>query len=164
MLRQYPGVKQWEDTDDVAQNARMRLWKALKRVEITSVAHFYRLAALHIRRELIDLARYYYGPQGAGKHEVQNRVAWQARQESEELIEPPDFAEDPERLARWSDFHEVADAMPEEDREVFDLLWYQGLLQAEAAEILGISERTLKRRWQRVRVRFCQALQGEPPE
>jgi RNA polymerase sigma-70 factor (ECF subfamily) len=59
MLREFPGVRRWEDTDDVVQNAAVRLWEALKVVRPQSAVHFHRLAALHIRRELIDLARHY---------------------------------------------------------------------------------------------------------
>jgi DNA-directed RNA polymerase specialized sigma24 family protein len=41
---------------------------------------------------------------------------------------------------------------------------YQGLSQAEAAELLGGSERTVKRRWQTARLILHEALQGEVPE
>ena len=45
-----------------------------------------------------------------------------------------------------------------------DLLYYQGLTQAEAAEVLGVSERTVKRRWQAARLALHDALGGEIPE
>jgi len=38
--------------------------------------------------------------------------------------------------------------LPDEEREAFDLLFYGGMEQHEAAALLGISERTLRRRWQ----------------
>jgi DNA-directed RNA polymerase specialized sigma24 family protein len=41
---------------------------------------------------------------------------------------------------------------------------YQGLSQAEAAELLGVAERTVKRRWQTARRKLHEALQGEVPE
>jgi len=77
---------------------------------------------------------------------------------------PPGPAHDPARLAAWGEFHEKIGALPDEEREVFDLLWYQGLSQAEAAELLNVSERTIKRRWQSARLRLYEALQGEVPE
>ena len=43
------------------------------------------------------------------------------------------------------------------------MLWYQGLTQAEAAELLGVSSRTVKRRWQTARLRLFEALGGELP-
>src|SRR5438128_1367023 len=69
MLKGYPGVGRWEQTDDVLQNALLRLWRAMEAIQPESVRHFYNLAALQIRRELIDLAHHHLGPQGQGaKH------------------------------------------------------------------------------------------------
>ena len=78
--------------------------------------------------------------------------------------DPADLSPEPSRLAAWTEFHEQIGALPDEEREVFDLLWYQGLSQAEAAELLGVSERTVKRRWQTARYRLHEALGGEVPE
>ena len=41
--------------------------------------------------------------------------------------------------------------LPDDLREVFDLLWYQEMLQSEAAAILGISVPTVKLRWMKAR-------------
>src|SRR5262249_32858685 len=68
MLNDARGVRRWEQTDDVLQNALLRLSRALEAVTPATARDFYRLAAAQIRRELIDLARHYYGPQGAGAH------------------------------------------------------------------------------------------------
>ena len=59
---------------------------------------------------------------------------------------------------------EAIEGLPEEEREVFDLLWYQGLTQAEAAGLLHVNVRTLKRRWLSARMKLQDALQGEVPE
>src|SRR5438445_7859908 len=64
MLKDFSRVKRWELTDDVLQNALLRLWTALGKVIPRDARDFYALAALQIRRELIDLARRYYGPKG----------------------------------------------------------------------------------------------------
>src|SRR5437763_963187 len=66
MLRGYPRVRRWEDTDDVTQNVALRLWAALREVRPATAPAFFGLAALHARRELIDLARRFAGPQGLG--------------------------------------------------------------------------------------------------
>src|SRR4051812_44200555 len=57
MFRDYGRLGRWEQTDDICQNASLRLWKALKATRPASTADFYRLAALQIRRELIDQVR-----------------------------------------------------------------------------------------------------------
>lgn len=165
MLKSYPGVRRWAQTDDVAQNAAMRLYRTLSEVTPASTVDFYRLAALNIRRELLDLAKHYYGPRGLGaKHATIANKQKQSSQDSDGLAGNPAPTEDAPKLAAWSEFHEYVETLPDEEREVFDLLWYQGLTQAEAAEILKVTERTIKRRWQSARLKLAEALHGESPE
>src|SRR5947209_20380976 len=52
MLRDFPGVHRWEETDDVLQNSFLRLSRALGELQLPTVADFFRLAAVQIRREL----------------------------------------------------------------------------------------------------------------
>jgi RNA polymerase sigma factor (sigma-70 family) len=165
MLKGYPRVRRWEETDDVLQNAALRLYRALGQVTPATVADFFRLAALNVRRELLDLARHYYGPQGGGAHHA-TLGGGPAGSESGGNV-PYDRAaseDGPDRLAAWTEFHRQIEALPEEEREVFDLLWYQGLSQAEAGQVLNVSERTIKRRWQSARLRLHDALQGQLPD
>ena len=68
MLRRYPKVHRWEETDDVFVEAVTRLHRALATVQPESPRHFYNLAATQIRRVLIDLSRRYYGAEGLGSH------------------------------------------------------------------------------------------------
>ena len=64
MLRRYPKVHRWEETDDVFVESVVRLHRALETVQPESPRHFYNLAATQIRRVLIDMSRRYYGPGG----------------------------------------------------------------------------------------------------
>jgi DNA-directed RNA polymerase specialized sigma24 family protein len=45
---------------------------------------------------------------------------------------------------------------------VFNLLWYQGMSQAEAVALLGIAVPTVKLRWMKARLQVKQALGGSP--
>jgi RNA polymerase sigma-70 factor (ECF subfamily) len=164
MLKGYPRVKRWEQTDDVSQNAAVRLYRALGEVRPASPADFFRLAALNIRRELLDLAKHYYGPRGPGTKHASVAKTPGAEGEAPAALDPPEAEGEPNRLAAWSEFHRQIDLLPDEEREIFDLLWYQGLSQAEAASLLNVSERTIKRRWQSARLRLHDALHGEMPE
>jgi RNA polymerase sigma-70 factor (ECF subfamily) len=162
MLRDYPAVSRWEETDDVVQNASLRLWRALEQVTPESARHFFNFAALEIRRELIELARSYSGPLGDGA----NLASVGQRDSSGSSRQPLDGAQstyEPVRLAAWSEFHEQVGKLPDDEREVFDLLWYQELTQTEAAALLGVSERTVKRRWQSARLRIHELLGGQLP-
>jgi RNA polymerase sigma-70 factor (ECF subfamily) len=66
MLRRFPGVHRWAETGDVLQNALLRLLRALQEVRPESVRGFFGLVAEQMRRELLDLARHFCGPQGLG--------------------------------------------------------------------------------------------------
>jgi RNA polymerase sigma-70 factor (ECF subfamily) len=163
MLRGYPGVARWEQTDDVAQNALIRLERALRAVAPPTARDFFRLAAAQVRRELIDLARHYQGPQGLGAHHATRAGRGGSAATATMAAESPDTTNDPGRLAAWAEFHAAVAALDEADRELFDLLWYQGLTQAEAAAFLGVTERTVNRRWLAARVRLGDSLGGQLP-
>ena len=149
MLHGYPTVRRWEETADVVQQATLRLLRALEQVTPADPRQFFALAAEQIRRTLIDLARHYYGPQGLGAH-------YRSRAGS-----PPDAANpDADGLSDWQAFHECVATLPEADRELFDLLYYQGLSQAEAAGLLGLTVAAVQQRWQRARLRLHDRLKA----
>ena len=52
------------------------------------------------------------------------------------------------------ELHEHVERLPEQEREVFGLLFYEGLAQAEAARVLGVSVPTVKRLWRSARLRL----------
>jgi RNA polymerase sigma factor (sigma-70 family) len=160
MLRRYPALLRWEQTGDVLNEALMRLWRALEQVRPESARHFYRLAALQTRRALIDLARHHLGPRGPAALHYDD-PAGRAPDEPGGALDRAAPGESPETLEEWSRFHRQVEALPEDLREVVDMLWYQGLGQKEVAELLGVSERTLKRRWQEARVRLSRLLGGQ---
>ena len=163
MLKDYRRLKRWEETDDVLQNALVRLYRALGQVTPASLRDFYRLATLQIRRELIDLARHYYGPEGPGGKYLSNAGGEDSDSIPRPAYEQADSSHGPSRLAAWSEFHQQVHALPEEEQEVFDLVWYQGLKHTEAAEVLNVSARTVKRRWQAACLRLHEALRGDLP-
>jgi RNA polymerase sigma factor (sigma-70 family) len=154
MLRNFPTVQRWEQTDDVFQNATLRLLRALDGSIPSDARHFFRLAAMQIRRELIDLSRRYQGPLGLANHHVSQRPTADGSDSSDQfnLAEGCETTNDPQALFRWSEFHQQVEQLPEEQREVFDLLWYHELSQTEAADALGVSTRTIKRHWQAARL------------
>jgi RNA polymerase sigma factor (sigma-70 family) len=162
MLQGYPGVRRWEQTDDILQNVSLRLCRALKKIRPESAHGFVRLAALQIRRELIDLARHYEGPEGPGRHHM-SRAGWGDPATAPGPPDSPSDSDDPARLATWSEFHETVESLPDAEREVFDLLWYQGLSQREAAALLGVTERVAKRRWRSARLKLHEMLGGQMP-
>jgi RNA polymerase sigma factor (sigma-70 family) len=157
MLRSYPGVRRWEQSDDILQNAAVRLCRSLDDVKPASVRSFFNLAAVQIRRELIDLARHYDGPQGPGRHHAGRGG------HTPPAPEPGTDTDDPARLGDWTEFHQQVEALSGEEKEIFDLLWYQGLPQAEAAALLGVTERVVRYRWRAARLKLHERLGGRLP-
>ena len=162
ILHDFPGVARWEQTDDVFQRAAMRLYQAMADVKIQDVQHFFRLASLQIRRELIDLARHYQGPLGIGaKHGTQQPVKdMEAEGRSPAALDPAEMTYDPGQIMQWRDFHQRVEQLPQELRDVFDLLWYHELSQDEAAEILNVNVRTVRRRWRAARLALHDVIVG----
>ncbi len=163
ILNGYSKVRRFEQTDDVLQNAAIRLCRALESVQPDSVRSFFGLAAMQIRRELIDLARHYYGPHGVGKKQAELRSPALIERDDEDLFNPADPTDGPQTLSEWTNLHHKIQNLPQREREVFDLLYYGGLSQKEAAKVLDVDERTIKRRWRSGRLALYQALHGNMP-
>lgn len=157
MLRDFPHVARFEDTDDLLQRAAIRLQQALTKVVPDDTVGLLRLTAQHLRYELIDLARYYRLRQLAPQTQA---AADDSVNTPGALNEPSDSTHHPLHLAEWTSVHEAIDAMPEELRQVVELLWYHDLTQEEVAGLLGIDRRTIIRRWQKARL----LLQGLVPK
>ena len=159
MLRSYSSLRRWEQTDDVFQTAVIRLHQSLSEVKPDSVRGFFGLATLQIRRTPIDLARHHLGPEGhAAKHKTNAEGQASDGGDFENQQGEPDSLE---TLEMWSNFHSAVDALPENQREVFSLVWYGGTTQKQAAEVLQVSERTVMRRFYRARIKLNHVLGDE---
>lgn len=161
MLRNYPHLKRWEQTDDVFQRAALRLHRSLGEVQPASPREFFGLATTQIRRTLIDLARHHFGPHGQAAHHHSDA----GRAAGDGTAEPAGHgsAADgrPESLAEWAEFHATIDSLPDDEREAFSLVWYGGVTQRDAAQLLGVSERTVLRRLHQARTLLARHL-GNP--
>lgn len=163
-FRVFLRLKRHVETSDVVQAVLLKLHRALQEVKPQTARHFYSLAATQIRRELIDLWRYYFRPAGPGSNHGSNayfarpgQLVWHVEHR------PATENEQAVPLAEWAEFHQLVEQLPEIEREVFDLLWYQGLTQGEAASLLDVSERTVKKRWQSARELICRLMGGSEP-
>src|SRR5262245_22198308 len=138
----FPRPGQTLETGDLVNDAYFRLHRALTDVRPRTVRDFFGLAALQMRRVLLDLCdtikRRPLPPLGPEGPEAPER-------------EPGHATYDPARIAEWSEFHEAVSQLPPDELEVFGLLWYQELSQLQAAHVLGVDESTVKRRWRRAR-------------
>lgn len=135
LYRSYPRLTQPPlnlQADELLSAVTERLLKALQKARPETVRQFFALANQHIRWELNDLAR---------------RLDKQppAVQYREGLVSaPPNSDTGLSPKARL--MLEAIENLPEEEREAFGMVRIQGMTQAEAAQLLGISVATVKRR------------------
>lgn len=159
MLRAYPHLQRWEQTDDVFQSAVLRLYRSLGDVRPESIGQFFGLATTQIRRTLIDLARHHFGPEGAAARH-HSSVAGLQRTDARSDAGPPHADEPPETLDAWARFHEAVESLPSDERDVFSLIWYGEATQREAAELFVVTERTILRRLVRARLLLHESLKN----
>jgi RNA polymerase sigma-70 factor (ECF subfamily) len=145
---QFARIQGWEQTEDLAQNAKIRLIRTLAKQPPATAREFYALANLQIRRELLDTIRQHTGRDG-------QREPFLGMTDVEQADETPT---DPEELALWREFHQYVDRLPAEERELVELLWYQGLTQEQAARLLHVDPSTVKRRWREIRPKLAAIL------
>jgi RNA polymerase sigma-70 factor (ECF subfamily) len=114
-----------------------RLIKALKNVRPGTVRQFFALASQHMRWELNDVAR-----------RLDEEMAHVELHDS--LVEAPVLVgsiQEGTPMARR--ILAAIEALPDDEREIFNLVRVQGMTQLEAAGVAGCSERTVQRRLSR---------------
>lgn len=162
IIRRYPGVRRYDDTDDVFQGAIMRLHRALGQMAQAgeSPRSLMALGATQIHRELVDLARRYAGPS-----------SYQANHGTNVFPDPEgprhfvdEAVEEEEPLDRWERFHAAVEQLSPEQKEAFRLVWYLGADQKTIAAVMGCSERSVKNYWRQAREAVKAALGGEAPQ
>jgi RNA polymerase sigma factor (sigma-70 family) len=152
LVRSYPRLTRPPlnlQTEEMLSAVVDRLLKAMQEVRPTTVRQFFALANQHMRWELNDLARR-LDSQG---------VAIGSRQE---LVPAPESSGSQltQNAARMLT---AIDALPEEEREVFDLVRIQGMPHTEAAGVLNISTKTVQRRLNRGLMMLANKLRDLEP-
>jgi RNA polymerase sigma factor (sigma-70 family) len=135
--------------EDVLGGVVERLLKALRAVRPRTVRQFFALANQHMRWELNDLAR---------RLDEQPRAA----ELNEGLVPAPAssgsaLGPDGRRMLA------AIDDLPDDEREVFGLVRVQGMTQADAAAVLGVSAKTVQRRLNRSLVLLAEQLDDLRP-
>jgi RNA polymerase sigma-70 factor (ECF subfamily) len=144
------------EADELLGGVVAGLLTALRATRPPTVRRFFALANQHMRWQLNDLAR-----------RLDERPAAAALPESGVAAPPASTASglgpDGRRMLA------AIEGLPEDEREAFDLVGIQGLTHAEAAAVVGISEKTVQRLLNRARLLLaerladlCPAPAGEP--
>src|SRR5262245_31104225 len=133
------------ETDDLLGGVVAGLLTALQTTRPPTVRRFFALANQHIRWQLNDLAR-----------RLDEKPAAAELAETGVAAPPASTASgigpDGRRML------EVIEGLPEDEREVFELVGIQGLTHAEVAMLVGVSEKTVQRRLNRARLLLAERL------
>jgi RNA polymerase sigma factor (sigma-70 family) len=133
------------ETDELLGSVVAGLLTALRATRPPTVRRFFALANQHMRWQLNDLAR-----------RLDERPAAAALPDSGGKAPPAStdsgLTPDGRRMLA------AIDGLPEDEREVFDLVAIQGLTHAEAATVVGTPEKTVQRRLNRARLLLAERL------
>jgi RNA polymerase sigma-70 factor (ECF subfamily) len=132
------------ETDELLGGVVAGLLKALRTTRPPTVRGFFALACQHMRWQLNDLAR-----------RLDEQPAVASLPEAG-VASPPSSASglspDGRRMLG------AIEGLPEDEREVFDLVGIHGLTHAEAATVVGVSEKTVQRRLNRAKLLLAEQL------
>ena len=121
-----------------------RLLKALRKAPPGNVRQFFQIANQHMRWELNELAR---------RLDEHARVV---NLGDDAVASPETSTSQLSPVARR--MFTAIDEIPEEEREVFELVRIQGMTHAEAADLLSIAQKTVQRRLNRALLLLTQKL------
>jgi RNA polymerase sigma factor (sigma-70 family) len=136
LFRSYPRLARPPlslQTEEMLDAVVERLLKAMRKVRPPTVRQFFALANRHMRWELNDLAR---------RLDEESRAA----ELHESSVPAPQESSASQLSPNMRRIMDSIESLPEDEREVFDLVRIQGMTQIEAAAVLGVSPKTVQRR------------------
>jgi RNA polymerase sigma factor (sigma-70 family) len=146
--RSYPRLAQPPlnlEADELVAGVVAGLITALRKVHPQNVRQFFALANQHMRWQLNDLARL-----------LDERPRPAHMSESGMMAQPASsdsvLSQDARRMLA------AIEDLPEDDREVFELVRIQGLTHVDAAAVVGVSVKTVQRRLNRARLLLAHEL------
>jgi RNA polymerase sigma-70 factor (ECF subfamily) len=151
LFRSYPRLTQPPlnlQSEELLSSVVERMLKAMRETRPGTVRQFFALANQHMRWELNDLAR-----------RLDKQVQLQTVTDS---IAAAPQTSGSQLSANANRILEAIEALPDDEREVFSLLRIQELTQSEAADVLGISLKTVQRRLYRSLMLLTEALKDLP--
>jgi RNA polymerase sigma factor (sigma-70 family) len=133
------------ETDEMLGGVVAGLLTAMRSVRPATVRQFFALATQHMRWHLNDLAR-----------RLDQQPVAMALADTGVAAPPASSVSSvtPDARRIWA----AIEALPEDEREVFDLIRVQGLTYGETAGVVGASVKTVQRRLNRARLRLAARL------
>jgi len=154
LVRQYPRLMRHPTSlqpEEMLSAIVERLLKAMRSVHPETPRQFFALANRHMRWELNDLAR-----------RLDQQTEFVALRED---VAPSPLTSGSVLGPEAVKMLEAIENLPDEEREVFELIRIQGITQSEAAEMLQVSAKTVQRRLNRGLLSLSEQLSDlRPPD
>ena len=144
ILGRFPKLERELSPESVFHEAWIDLETALRKAQPASIGAFFGLAAKKIRERLLDILEKNRVPMirdGDRPHRDDESASSSPR------VDAAVSSLSPLQLAIWTEFHSKVNELPDDERAIFDMHYYDGLTQAEIAGILRIPPKQVSRLW-----------------
>ena len=143
MYRGFPNVRSLAEPVDVIQDSWLRLLRTLRSLRPENTRDVFTLAAVHVRRELLDLAR-----RATSKRlQLLSLPAGGDGGSSSGYPVPEPEHRAPDDFDLWVRFHEAVEELDPVKRELVSLIFYHGWTKVQVADWFGKDVRTISRWW-----------------
>ena len=135
------------DTTSLVHECFLRFANS-KQLGVSDRAHFFRYAGQAMRSVIVDLARASIAERrggGADHRTLSTTIAESTAAAEEEVLR----------------VHEALDGLSKYDGrlvQVVEMRYFAGMTESEVAEVLGVTDRTIRRDWEKARLLLAQAL------
>jgi RNA polymerase sigma factor (sigma-70 family) len=141
--RDFRRFRRHGNLDSVVNEAWIGMMRALESAQPATAEGFFGLMFVKVRQALLQIARRQRrhdarrlgGPLDGGEPDAL------------EAFDRSDTANEPVSLAILAEFHRRVDSLPNNERRTFDLCYYGGFTQAQAARMMGLHPRQVSRLW-----------------
>jgi RNA polymerase sigma factor (sigma-70 family) len=157
-------LRRWEQTDDVLQGVHVRLSRMLDQLgpdQVDSPRRFFALAAKNLIWEIKTLADRHRSLQAHYQTDV-DPTATDGPSHGGQLKNAAG-KKDPDAVVAFAQLFEGMKGLAEEDQEILKLIFANGCTNEEAADTLGLTLSTFKRRYREARLRLKGHLRADSP-
>jgi RNA polymerase sigma factor (sigma-70 family) len=157
MLASYDRDRLDEETDGLIAESYLRLNRAIDELKPEDARQFFALAALQMRRHLLDKLRRL---QGRGQIKRPHQISLDAPAENEDQGPLEVAGNKPQEPWTSLDILQAMEQLDDRDRECLTLQTWYGFTHAEIGELLKVSTKTVQRSCNAAYIRLNEILKS----
>ncbi len=139
----FRGLRGRHDLESVVSETWLALMRALESTQPATPDSFFGLVFVKVRQALLQIAS------RERRHQARlvDGLVDSGEPEALDAFDRPDTTNDPRRLAILTEFHRQVEKLPPDEKRAFELHYYLGLTQAEAADLMELAPKQVSRLW-----------------